>query len=108
MERQGIHEQILDFVNDKLNYLEASEILNSLVKISNKIKTDNKLSRCSGCKDYKIAGTQCRAISCKKFMSNVKCPRCLRSFVKHGNHKCVKRHLDPNKDVEIPHDFYIL
>ena len=108
MEPQGIHEQLLDFLNDKLQYLEPAEILNNLVQISNKIKRDNKLSRCSGCKQYKIAGTQCRSICCKKFMTNVKCPECLRSFVKNGNHKCVKSQSYPNKNAEISRDFYIL
>ena len=109
MELQGgLHDQVLDFVKDKLLYIEAAEMLNSLVKVCYKIKTENKLSCCPGCKHYKTAGTQCRSIHCKKFLSSVKCKICLRSFVKFGNHKCVKRDLETTTNDDNSRDFCIL
>ena len=91
MDQPTLYEQFLSFTRDKLLYYESRNVLQSLTKLINIIKQEHKLTICAHCKTYKNAGAQCINTRCSKFMINVKCTNCERSFVKVGNHKCIKK-----------------
>ena len=89
MDAASLTEEISEIVLQKLEFLDPAAVMNSICKVVSQIKLDYKLAKCSDCKKYKIAGTKCRTDYCSKFMSSQECPKCKRTFVKMGNHKCL-------------------
>ena len=80
--------QIDDYIQDSFEFVDPIFIVNSLYIVFCKFKDQHRLTQCSGCKRFKIAGTKCRNETCIKYNATHKCIKCKRSFVKQGNHKC--------------------
>ena len=82
--------QIDDYIQDTFEFVDPTYIANSLYSVYCKFKEQNRLTQCSGCKKFKIAGTKCRNETCSKYNATNKCAKCKRCFVKQGFHKCIK------------------
>ena len=62
--------------------------LRCLANVLKVLKMKFKFSTCSKCHSFKEAGRHCQNKQCDKYMQNVKCPNCLRLFLKIGKHIC--------------------
>ena len=82
--------QIDDYIQDTFEFVDPTFIANSLHNVYCKFKEQHRLTQCSGCKKFKIAGTKCRNETCIKYNATKKCAKCNRSFVKQGFHKCIQ------------------
>ena len=89
-----IESSMQNIVDSKLyNFLESlkcdnSMKLTSLANLLKVLKVKFKFSTCSKCHRFKESGRHCQNKKCEKYMQNVKCPNCLRLFVKIGRHIC--------------------
>lgn len=89
-----IESSLQNIVDRKLfNFMECLKCDNTmklkcLANLLKVLKVKFKFSTCSKCHCFKEAGRHCQNKKCDKYMQNVKCPNCLRLFVKIGRHKC--------------------
>ena len=89
-----IESSMQNIVDSKLyNFIESlkcdnSMKLTSLANLLKVLKVKFKFSTCSKCHRFKESGRHCQNKKCEKYMQNVKCPNCLRLFVKIGRHIC--------------------
>ena len=89
-----IESSMQNIVDSKLyNFLESlkcdnSMKLTSLANLLKVLKVKFKFSTCSKCHRFKESGRHCQNKKCEKYMQNVKCPICLRLFLKIGKHIC--------------------
>ena len=82
--------QINDYIQDSYEFVDPINLVNSVYNVFCKLKDQNRLTQCSGCKRFKHAGTKCRNETCAKYNATEKCKICKRGFVKQGNHKCLQ------------------